>query len=106
MKARFYYILVWMIAIFAACTPQPKDVNKVSALPPMYPDYPDITIPYNIAPLNFLLRNDADAIEVVAQCGESVLQVNKRGHEICFPIAAWKKFMPALAAKTVLGLCI
>jgi Periplasmic component of the Tol biopolymer transport system len=100
MKTRFYYILVWVIGVFVACTPLPKDVSKLSVLPPMYPDYTDITVPYNIAPLNFLLRNDADAVECLAQCGESVLQLNKRGHEIYFPIAAWKKFMNEAKGKT------
>ena len=58
-------------------------------LPPIYPDYCDITIPENIAPLNFLLRADCEAIEVKA--GE--LTLNARGNEAVFDMHDWKQLM-------------
>ena len=47
------------------------EANRILTDPiPMYPDYTDIMIPTNNAPLNFLLRNDADAMQVTLK-GES-----------------------------------
>jgi hypothetical protein len=34
-------------------------------LPPIYPDYTDVTIPVNVAPLNFLMRNQSDKMRVI-----------------------------------------
>ena len=38
----------------------PDRYTQSDALPPIYPDYTDVTIPVNIAPLTFLLEQDAD----------------------------------------------
>ena len=65
MKRLLYIVAIFAVLIFiVACTPTPKDVVKQDELPPIYPDYCDVTIPENIAPLNFLLRADCEAIEV------------------------------------------
>ena len=72
--------------ILLSCTPTPENVQKSSDLPSIYPDYCNVTIPENIAPLNFLLRADCEAIEVKA--GE--LRINARGNEVVFDIDDWK----------------
>ncbi|KAA6332960.1 hypothetical protein EZS27_018587, partial [termite gut metagenome] len=66
MKKRLYYIPILIVCIcgYSACNNSPKSVNVSGELPPIYPDYTNITIPYNIAPLNFLLRNEPEAIRV------------------------------------------
>lgn len=64
MKENITYYLVWIICLLAGCTPTPKQIEDTTDPIPMYPDYTDIMIPTNIAPLNFLLRNDADAMQV------------------------------------------
>ncbi|MCR4602611.1 MAG: hypothetical protein K5683_03625 [Prevotella sp.] len=82
--------LLYLILLIAACTPTPKDVVNVDALPPVYPDYIDVTIPQNIAPLNFLLRIDnCEALEVRA--GDLV--VNTSGNEVVFDIDEWKELL-------------
>ena len=76
-------------SLFTSCTPTPTDVATQDALPPIYPDYCDVTIPVNIAPLNFLIREDCEAIEVKA--GE--LTLNASGNEAVFDIDDWKELM-------------
>lgn len=63
MKENITYYLVWIICLLAGCAPTPKQIEDTTDPIPMYPDYTDIMIPTNIAPLNFLLRNDADAMQ-------------------------------------------
>ena len=72
-----------------SCTLTPENVQQSSERPPIYPDYCDVTIPENIAPLNFLLRADCEAIEVKA--GE--LTLNASGNEAVFDIDEWKALM-------------
>ena len=83
--------------ILLSCTPTPENVQKSHDLPPIYPDYCNVTIPENIAPLNFLLRADCKAIEVKA--GE--LCVNARGNEVVFDIDDWKDMLSQNAGKEI-----
>lgn len=80
-----------------ACSHAPKDVVELDTLPPIYPDYCNVTIPENIAPLNFLLRADCEAIEVKA--GELVL--NASGNEAVFDIDDWKTLMQQSSGKEI-----
>ena len=96
---RLLYILTTLVmtVLLPSCTPTPKDVVKQDVLPPIYPDYCDVTIPENIAPLNFLIREDCEAIEVKA--GE--LTLNASGNEAVFDIDDWKEMMQQSAGKEI-----
>ena len=93
---KIYYLSALMLLLLS-CTPTPVDVQKSSELPPIYPDYCDVTIPVNIAPLNFLLRTDCEAIEVKA--GSLIL--NTRGNEASFDIDDWKELMQQSADQEI-----
>ena len=96
MITKIYYLSALMLLLLS-CTPTPVDVQKSSELPPIYPDYCDVTIPVNIAPLNFLLRTDCEAIEVKA--GSLIL--NTRGNEASFDIDDWKELMQQSADQEI-----
>ena len=89
-----------MISI-SCCTPSPKDVAESDALPPIYPDYIGVTVPSNIAPLNFLLRDSCEAIYVTAATDGSEIKSDGKGNEVIFDLKDWKKLMEASAGKTV-----
>ena len=74
--------LLTILTLCVACAPTPKDVQQSDQLPPIYPDYCEVTIPENIAPLNFLLRANCEAIEVKA----GSLTIHARGNEAIFDI--------------------
>ncbi|MBR1410257.1 MAG: PD40 domain-containing protein [Prevotella sp.] len=90
-------IIFLSFILLSSCTPTPKDVVMQDELPPIYPDYCDVTIPQNIAPLNFLLRADCEAIEV--KVGEITL--NAKGHEAVFDMDDWKELLEKHAGETV-----
>lgn len=89
------------LLMLMACTPTPSDVKESDLLPPMYPDYTDITIPHNIAPLNFLLRQDAEAVEVRATCEDEELRLCTKGNKVCFGMSEWKSLMGKAKGKRV-----
>ena len=80
-----------------SCTPTPENVQKRHDLPLIYPDYCDVTIPENIAPLNFLLRADCEAVEVKA--GD--LSINARGNEVVFDMDDWKDMLSQNAGQEI-----
>ena len=112
---RLPYILALsaILVLLVACTPTPKDVVMRDMLPPIYPDYCDVTIPENIAPLNFLLRADCEAIEVklIQRDGSFVtlgdvtkepsLCINASGNEAVFDIDDWKELTAQSSGKSI-----
>lgn len=52
----------WLAALCLACDPKMPDAYAESAdAPDIYPDYADVTVPPNIAPLHFVVDEEADA---------------------------------------------
>ncbi len=95
-------VIAILLLALAGCTPTPENVTKSNALPPMYPDYIDITMPCNIAPLNFLVRDDhCEAVQVEARhCDlmpeyeeETAITLLNKGNEAIFDIDEWKKLI-------------
>ena len=85
----------------AACTPTPENPQRVASLPPMYPDYADVTIPRNIAPLNFLLRGDFEGVEAIASVDGYSIQANSSDNTVRFDIDEWKELMRQATGKSI-----
>lgn len=50
------------VALLASCAGCPeRAARSIDFPPPIFPDYTDVTVPYNIAPLNFSVE-DADFV--------------------------------------------
>lgn len=96
-----YSILLYSILTLVSCTPSPKDVSETDVLPDIYPDYIGVTVPVNIAPLNFLLRDSCDAIYVTASAGDFEIRSHKKGNEAVFGLKDWKKLMEKASGKDV-----
>ena len=78
------------------CNPRPESVQPADRLLVLYPEYQDVTIPYNVAPLNFLVRNEGvDAVCVSVKGASDSLQINARGNKAIFPLKAWRALLEA-----------
>lgn len=69
-----------------------KTINRQ---PHIFPDYSDVTVPYNIAPLNFMVREQAAKFQVVIssdQSGKSLSQISSSG-TFQLKESAWKKII-------------
>ena len=87
MKQHIIIFLTVMLA-WVACTPTPENVQQTNDLPPIYPDYTEVTIPINIAPLNFLVRG-AEAVNVEA----GNITINTNGEEVVFNENDWHQLL-------------
>lgn len=90
-------LLVCLLVSLASCSDD-KAVRVVDRLPAIYPDYADVTIPVNIAPLNFLLRDSARSVEVYVD-GE--LLCRNGGNGVVIGQRRWRKLMESSAGKTL-----
>ena len=82
--------MVLMVSvILLACTSTPKDVVMQEALPQIYPDYVGVTIPAEIAPLNFNVSDeDIDLMDVVVK-GSKGGELHVQGDYADFDIDDW-----------------
>ena len=96
-------LLLLSAVAFAACSHQPKNVSKTDALPVLFPDYVDVTIPAGIAPLNFgMAATDFSRIDVVVR-GEKGGQLHANGSEcVQFDIEEWHQLVSQNAGSDLL----
>ena len=89
---RFTVYSLWFTVcglLFAACSSTPKDLARMGKMPEIYPDYIGVTIPADIAPLNFNLKDDTfDCMEVVA-FGSKGGEIHTRGKWADFDMDEW-----------------
>lgn len=90
MKRIKILIMVLVALNLASCAPAPGNAEMCNEQVPMYPDYTDITIPANIAPLNFLLRGNFSRVCVYA---DGTRIASGRGGKLQFRPGVWKKFL-------------
>lgn len=97
MKNKRVWYIVFLIGLLysqQACTPHPESVQFADEALAIYPEYQDVTIPCNIAPLNFLLRNEeVDAVSVRVKGVSDSLQIHTRGTKVIFPLKAWRALL-------------
>ena len=75
--------------ILTACSPKaPSAFSTVDKVPSIFPDYTDVTIPCNIAPMNFLIEQDADRYVTVLESESG--KVSIKGKEVRIPKSKWR----------------
>lgn len=96
-----YLPLIILLALLEACVPAPEDVSETDAFPDIYPDYIGVTVPCNIAPLNFLLRDSCEAVYVTAATEGFEIKSHKKGNEAVFDLKEWKKLLDKAQGKNI-----
>ncbi|MDR1719270.1 MAG: hypothetical protein LBR67_04020 [Dysgonamonadaceae bacterium] len=76
-----------------SCTNLSQSYEQLSELPPVFPDYADITIPCNIAPLNFMLQMDDVRSFTVKIKGVQEYVFQASSNTIRFPEKQWKQLL-------------
>ena len=73
-----------LLAVSCSICPE----GTLDEFPPVFPDYTDVTVPCNIAPLNFRLDAEADASALILSAGAQSVQV--KGPEFDIPLKKWR----------------
>ena len=97
------------LLLFGSCAQTHENAEQVSNLPNMYPDYADVTIPVNIAPLNFEIRDKhLTNIETVltiegadANDAANTLTATSNSQNLKFDMKDWKAFLQKAVNKNI-----
>ncbi len=94
-----------MLALFliAGCNPMPDaGILNTGKSPSLEPDYAGVTVPVNIAPLNFRIRGEGKwyRVKVTSSAGYG-FSLMSAGRDIRFPERHWKRMMNQSAGGSV-----
>lgn len=93
MKSSFIKYTVLLLALCGcspATPPIPQEVSLTDSALVIYPEYQGVTIPCNMAPLNFLVRNEG--VEAVMASVDSLSQISY-GNKIQWDLASWHQML-------------
>ena len=92
MKYPFLFFLSILLVSCGVSRPdEPKEFNDVPFLPTLYPDYVDVTVPCNIAPMNFMVTDSAvDACIARIESNAGVLTIGE-GRKVQIPQQEWER---------------
>ncbi len=102
MKTPFRYLFCFLLMgiLVAGCSPSaPDSYKEIAELPAIYPDYQEVTVPVNIAPLRFMIQEEADQYRTRFRWenGEKVY----RGKKVTIPLGDWKKMLESAQGKSL-----
>ena len=80
------FLLSW------SCSSLPEDFKAVNEYPPIFPDIIGVTVPVNIAPLNFRMDGSSERTMTIFEGKSNTLKITGRG-EIIIPIKKWHKLL-------------
>lgn len=95
------YTCIAGLLVFFSCTKSIHVADTLDRQPEMTPDYTGITLPANIAPLNFSLKETAEEATATLSYAGQTLETTLKGGRFSFPASRWKKLLSAARGNTV-----
>lgn len=98
-----HFMLVIFASLWASCSPsasEPQSATSINQLPDIFPDYVDVTIPSQIAPLRFMLRHAPEEAIVSISCGEEKIVCKASGKKgFLIDENRWSEMLQAAVGK-------
>ena len=91
-----FQLILILVMLLSGCGKHPslpQDYTQKSEKPDIYPDYTDVTVPVNIAPLNFMVEQ-ADEVVARIQAGDVAYSYGK-GNKVIISQKEWRKLLNA-----------
>jgi len=97
---KYIYSSLLLIFLFS-CSESVSIDNETDRLPSIFPDYTDITIPPNIAPLHFSLKEKGEKAIAIFTSGNESFQVNTSKGNFNIPESKWKKLLQTSSGENI-----
>ena len=101
----YIMLLAAAVLLMSSCAKHPSVpsvFSKSSALPPIFPDYCNVTVPCNIAPLNFMLPADQyEACVARITTPDGRQQTYGNGVKVQIPESEWHAMLDASKGKSL-----
>jgi hypothetical protein len=92
---KYNFFIILLLTALYSCIGKPDDnTSETGTLPSIDPDYSGVTIPPNIAPLNFKITEDGTAFFVrISVDSKTIIETDSKNGIITIPERKWKKFL-------------
>lgn len=108
MKKNIYsyiVLLATVMLLMSSCVSHPdvpSSAKETKCLPAIFPDYCNVTIPFNIAPINFMLPADEyEACVARLTTPDGQQQTYGSGVKVQFPESEWHEMLDASKGKSI-----
>ena len=102
MKKILYICSLICLIVLNACSGDVKVTKNIEEEPVIFPDYKGVTIPVNVAPLNFYVENVGDVPTVLQIAGgDEKLIVKGDDGNFVIPEGKWKKLLEKQQGKDI-----
>ena len=92
---------LWMLVTLLSCSDTIKIDQVVNKTPEIFPDYTEVVIPPNIAPLNFALKEHRGKCRLLLTFESHQLEVKGEKGSFKIPESKWKKFVFSAQGKSI-----
>ena len=93
---------IWLLSSCAGHPDVPSSFKAVKCLPAIFPDYCNVTVPYNIAPLNFMLPTDEyEACVARFTTPNGSQQTYGDGVKVQIPESEWRNMLDTSKGKSI-----
>ena len=94
-------IIILAIIMLAACSTRVENTTQTNIELNTYPDYKEVTIPCNIAPINFAITDSTKVDAVLISCNSDTLTVKVSNNCTKIDINKWHNFLADKGGKTL-----
>jgi hypothetical protein len=100
MRNPLFNILVRIVVpgalLLAGCSDHAGNADEAGRVAAIFPEYYDLTIPPNIAPLNFIIREPGSRFRVeISAGGSQPIEIAQRSPSIRIPLERWQQLLSA-----------
>ena len=92
---------LWMLVTLLSCSDTIKIDQVVNKTPEIFPDYTEVVIPPNIAPLNFALKEHRGKCRLLLTFESHQMEVKGEKGSFKIPESKWKKFVFSAQGKSI-----
>lgn len=100
-KTILLYMLLALFCCSACNDKEPVAEVTLDHMPNIFPDYTNVTIPTNIAPLNFCLTDTTETAVAVLICGDKKIITSTRNGKFLFAEKEWKQLIESAKGKDI-----
>lgn len=95
-------LLLGVSVMICACSNDIDIVGEIAGPLEIFPDYKDVTVPVNVAPMNFQIMTDASGAAVVVTAGDAEYIVEAEDGLVSFGRRFWKSLLNENAGEDII----
>lgn len=101
MRINQLVLILMSLFAFSCSPPEITNYKETGIEPEIYPDYKEVTIPPNIAPLNFRLKNNSRQAMLWVDDGKQKLQIESTDGKFIIPPSDWRIMIQKNIGKSI-----